>query len=605
MRRIDSRRVQVIASLAAIGALAVALGGAGTPPKKKKPGIPPRVEETVGDLADIFHRSELVLDGVGLVVGLDNTGGDAPPSTDRQRLIDMMRKESVENPNRMLKEDHTVSMVHVRLVVPVGAAPTDRLDLEISLPAGSATKSLAGGYLLATRLREIQVHNGNEHDSLDRAFAQGPVMIGTPTRPNDLRVGRVLGGGRIKQEIPFQIALKESRRSFRASKMIEDTVNQRFPQTRGVDQKGSAVAKTDQVIELKVPRVYHENQTRFFQIVKLLPMVDTPALRAQRTTEWGRQLLDPATAKKSALRLEALGVTAVDALKEGLTSTDPSVRFCAAESLAYLNEPSCVEILGEAAIKSPENRPFALAALSAMDQAVSHLKLRKLMDEPDVEVRYGAFNALRVAAADDPFLGLVRVLDDPEEPEPEIGVDQMAVAIAAANRRRARVEDPFKLYLVDCEGPPMIHVARTRRCEVVVFGRGAKLLTPVVLGTGSYLLNASDGDETVEVSKIAPRAAGGESKVASSLELGDILRRTANLGATYPELVTILQSAERQRNLPGPLVIDAVPGTTPVIAKNEAKKSVGKKDDAVKRAKAEESGKRRGLFDRIFGRESK
>jgi flagellar basal body P-ring protein FlgI len=604
MRRIDSRRVQVIASLAAIGALAVALGGAGAPPKKKKPGIPPRVEETVGDLADIFHRTELILDGVGLVVGLDNTGGDAPPSTDRQRLVDMMRKESVENANQLLK-DPKVSMVHVRLVVPVGATPTDRLDLEISLPAGSATKSLAGGYLLATRLREIQVHNGNEHESLDRAFAQGPVMTGSLTRPNDLRVGRVLGGGRIKQEIPFQIALKESRRSFRASKMIGDTINQRFPQTRGVDQKGSAVPKTDQVIELKVPRVYHENQTRFFQIVKLLPMVDTPELRAQRTTEWGRQLLDPATAKKSALRLEALGVTAADALKEGLTSPDPSVRFYAAESLAYLNDPSCVEILGEAAIKSPENRPFALAALSAMDQAVSHLKLRKLMDEPDVEVRYGAFNALRVAAADDPFLGLVRVLDDAEEPEEEIGVDQMAVAIAAANRRKARVEDPFKLYLVDCEGPPMIHVARTRRCEVVVFGRGAKLLTPVVLGTGSYLLNASDGDETIEVSKIAPKVAGGESKVSSSLELGDILRRTANLGATYPELVTILQSAERQRNLPGPLVIDAVPGTTPVIARTETKKSAGKKDDAVKRAKSEASDKRRGLLDRLFGRDPK
>ena len=49
----------------------------------------------------------------------------------------------------------------------------------------------------------------------------------------------------------------------------------------------------------------------------------------------------------------------------------------------------------------------------------------------------------------------------------------------------------------------------------------------------------------------------------SSLELGDVIRQTANLGANYPEIVAILQAAERQKNLPGPLVVDAVPGTSP------------------------------------------
>ena len=61
----------------------------------------------------------------------------------------------------------------------------------------------------------------------------------------------------------------------------------------------------------------------------------------------------------------------------------------------------------------------------------------------------------------------------------------------------------------------MIHVARTRRCEIVVFGRGQKLLTPVVLGTGSILLNAADGDEKVQISKIVPSQFGdGDQKVA-------------------------------------------------------------------------------------------
>ena len=43
------------------------------------------------------------------------------------------------------------------------------------------------------------------------------------------------------------------------------------------------------------------------------------------------------------------------------------------------------------------------------------MKLRKLMDEPEIELRYGAFNALRTLDPHDPFLGLVRVIDEPKQ----------------------------------------------------------------------------------------------------------------------------------------------------------------------------------------------
>jgi hypothetical protein len=229
------------------------------------------------------------------------------------------------------------------------------------------------------------------------------------------------------------------------------------------------------------------------------------------------------------------------------------------------------------------------------------MTLRKLMDEPDIEVRYGAFNALRTLAPDDAFLGQVRVLDDPKvEPDDE-PTDSMAVAIARSSSRR-RKDDPFALYLVDCEGPPMIHVARTRRCEVVVFGRGQKLLPPIVLGD-TYLLNAADGDEAVEICKIVPSRYGdADQNVQSSLEMGDVLRRMANLGATYPQVVAVLQAAERQKNLPGPLVVDAVPGTSPKYLEAEiyGKDLTAKKDDAVTTTGLKSGEpKRRSLLDRL------
>ena len=89
----------------------------------------------------------------------------------------------------------------------------------------------------------------------------------------------------------------------------------------------------------------------------------------------------------------------------------------------------------------------------------------------------------------------------------------MALQIVGQARKKPQVrpEDPFSMYVVDCEGPPMVHVTRNRALRVVIFGKNQKMLTPVVLGSGGpMLLNASDGDEKVQISKITdqdPRCA--------------------------------------------------------------------------------------------------
>jgi flagellar basal body P-ring protein FlgI len=601
MRRIDPRRVRAVAALAAISALAAA----GASPLKKRAETPPKVEETLGDLAFIVSTTDVKLEGVGLVVGLDDTGADPPPSYYRQRLVDEMKKASVDRPNELLKNPKVAAVV-VKMTVPAGVSPRDRLDVDVVPVPGSGTRSLAGGYLLQARLRETMVLGGTPKEGQDAAFAQGPVMIGGGPEPANVKAGRILGGGRVRKAIPYQLVLKDNRKNFRNSAMVEAVVNQRFPQTEGVDQKGSATAKTDQFIVLKVPHVYHQNQDRFFRVVKLLHVVDSPSLREQRVATWGKQLLDPTAAGVAALRLEGLGVTAAEPLKAGLASPNSQVRFLAAEALAYLNDPSGAEVLAESAASNPQFRLFALAALAAMDQPVSHMKLRKLMDEPDVEVRYGAFNSLRTMSPDDPFLGQVRVLKDPvveEDTSAEGAADSMAAAITAA-RRAPRPEDPFFLYLVDCEGPPLIHVARTRRCEIVVFGRGIKLQPPIVLGTGSILLNASEHDDGLQISKIVPSRYGdADEKISCSFELGDVLRQTANLGANYPEIVTILQAADRQKNLPGPLVVDALPSMRPDYLKAAllGKDTTAKKDGAVTPTKGGNSSPRsrlRNLFNR-------
>ena len=243
------------------------------------------------------------------------------------------------------------------------------------MPPGCPTKSLAGGYLLTARL--FRVTFGNKGQTLrdhELAIARGPVMVGTPAKPNDLKVGRVLGGGRVKKEYPYTLVIKENRESYYTAKMLESVVNPRFHQIEDGHQKGVATGKTASYLVLRVPELYHQNQLRYFRVVQSLPMIDGPELRARRQAAWSKELLDPKTAGMAALKLEGLGTRAVDSLKEGLKSPNAQVRFFSAEALAYLNETAGVEVLGETVIRQPEFRAYALAALASLDQSASHMQ---------------------------------------------------------------------------------------------------------------------------------------------------------------------------------------------------------------------------------------
>jgi flagellar basal body P-ring protein FlgI len=607
MWRTVPRRPWAHGAFLGIAALALLQMGAG-PSKKKKEGLPPKVQETVGDIAFVVSRSEMKVEGVGLVVGLDNTGVDPPSTWQRKQLVDEMSKAGVEKAEKLLTNPQ-VSMVIVRLTIPVGVGPKDRLDVQVEVPSNCGTTSLAGGYLLTTRLREVLLAGGTPKESFDIAFAQGPVMIGTPAKPNDPKVGRVLGGAKVKKEHPFNLVIKENRESFRTSRMLEKVVNERFHEFEHGKQTGMATAKQPSFLALKVPTLYHQNQDHYFRVVQLLSMIDSPELRARRSVAWTKELLDPTTAGVAAAKLEGLGAASIEPLKTGLSSPNAQVRFFCAESLAYLNDTAGVDALGDTAVKNKDFRVYALAALAALDQPAAHLKLRKLMDEPEIELRYGAFNALRTLDAHDPFLGLVRVIDEPKEEtdDDEKPTDSMAVAITNASRRRdAHRGDPFGLYVVDSEGPPLVHVSRSRRSEIVVFGREQKLFPPIVLDTGSIFLNAAESDDKIELSKIVPSRFGdADVKLTTSLELAEIIRKTASLGATYPQIVAVLENAKRQRNLAGDLVVDAVPVTNRVYLEAVlGKDTTAKRDDSLKRTSAESSRPgRRWLFG-IFGRET-
>ncbi len=591
-----------------VGAVAATLTFTGaTPPRSKVTPSASKLEETVGELSD-FEGVNLPVQGVGLVVGLDGTGYNPPPSADRQRLLDEMRKARVDEAEKIL-DSKTTALVLIKARIPAGATKVDPLDVEVTIPPGGASSdtSLVGGHLVQTRLYEVGLARGEQLQGQYLALAGGPVVTGTNDDPADKNAGHVLGGGRCRNDVPFVMLLKEGRKSARTAKAIEGVIQRRFHHREGVDEKGAAVAKTDHSLVLKVPHVYHLNQSRFFQVLKLLPMIDSiPEVQADRMNRWGNDLLDPEKAGIAALRLEGIGKLALPHIKPALKGSDSRVRFFAAEVLAYLDDPAGVDVLAETSKTEPRFRAHALAALAAMDNPASTLRLRQLLNEPDPQVRYGAFNSLLALDDRDPFLGQVRVLRDDPVPEEEDDTTGMSLdGLTHRHRPPPRKKDPFTLYLVDCEGPPMVHVSQTRRCEIVIFGREQKLLTPVVLGpAGSILLNAAEGDDSIQVTRVGVSGVEAPSlKVASNLGLGEVIATVARLGANYPQILELLRAADSRKNLSGPLVVDSVPVPSPAYLQNQllSLEKPPKKDEDVGRARFEIRRPLSSLKKRYFG----
>jgi hypothetical protein len=484
----------------------------------------------------------------------------------------------------------------------VGVTKEDVFDADIELTAGSNTTSLAGGLLLLTKLSQVGYVDGAPHEGQVMAYAGGPIVAGSADKPENIKVGRVLGGARVKKDQPYVLMLRENRRSIRTSALLQSVIGTRFFYLDGVEQKAMAEAKSDEFLELRVPKTYHQNQSRFFQVLQLLPIIENPDLKAARMAQWSKELLDPKTSGVAALKLEGAGRAATESLKQGLANSDPNVKFFSAEALAYLNDASGADILADAAVRRPEFRAFALAALAAADQAASVSKLRQLLAHPDIEVRYGAFNALRSLDENDIYLGKTRVLIDEPIALPDDEDDLMAMQIVAARARANRPKDPFSLYLVDCDGPPLVHVSNSRRSEIVVFGKRQKLTPPLVLGDpGSVLINAGSNDDEAQISRVAADKDSTDQHLSSPLDLGSIIQNSVALGATYPQVVGLLRMAEKQKNLEGPLCIDAMPQATDAYEKAQlaSQAKPAKKDEAVQRAGGVKDKGRRPLLDRL------
>ena len=136
----------------------------------------------VADMAVPWNMDADSIEGIGVVTCLTGTGSDPEPSAERAMLEAEMKTRGITSPSTMLASKNT-SLVLLRAFVRPGAQKGDRVDVEVRIPSRSETTSLAGGYLLETRLKEMRILDSRIHDGHPLALAEGPILIDPACAP--------------------------------------------------------------------------------------------------------------------------------------------------------------------------------------------------------------------------------------------------------------------------------------------------------------------------------------------------------------------------------------------------------------------------------------
>ncbi|QDU75327.1 flagellar basal body P-ring protein [Bremerella volcania] len=485
---------------------------------------------TVGDLTVPGGMNNAKIKGVTLVTGLHGTGSDPPPSAARDLLLNEMRILQVDQPQQWLASPHT-ALVMLEAVIPPGAREGDTIDVTVFAPPETDTTSLENGYSPSTRLTEMAFLGGRARKGNDIAMASGPIVLDSVIEGNNskanMRRGRILGGAVMMEERPLGLGLIEGEVSIAASAAIGAAINGRFHMYREGTKQGVATPMTDKFITLDVHPRYKESISRYMRVIRFIPLSRSTEFRRRYIAECEAELLVESTAQAGALKLEAIGKEAVPSLMKGLNSENELVRFCSAESLAYMNDSACIEPLTEAARTNNGFRFRALQALGSFDDLDVIDSLEGLLHEESAEARYGAFDQLKKRSNQLPSIA------------------------------GELLDNHVHLHHVRSASSPMVHFRLQDRPEIVVFGTEVRLNGDVAFVGQNGLTIRSSGHRKVKVTRF--QADGGELEKECSSDLKEIIKALTEVECGYGEIVRNVFALRNEGYLTARVEVNAMP----------------------------------------------
>ena len=220
----------------------------------------------IKDLTEVIGMHENHLMGMGLVVGLKNTG-DRSEATLRA-LRNLLQRQNFRVADNEIVPGN-VALVMVTATLPSQVRRGMKLDLTVS-SIGDA-KSLAGGTLLSTLLKGL--------DNQVYAVAQGSLSTSSALTT----IAMATNGAIVEREVPFALAtpkgellLRLLSPDFNNAQNIADAINSKFGKDKPI-----CFAMDMVVVKVVIPAAWagEENLARFIAEIIALPVTPDPLSR--------------------------------------------------------------------------------------------------------------------------------------------------------------------------------------------------------------------------------------------------------------------------------------------------------------------------------------
>lgn len=470
------------------------------------------------------------LENVGLVSTLPGTGGLVKASQPREKMLDIMRREEVDQPNSFLDADST-AMVIAYVSVPPAARKGSIIDVVVKLSTHAEATDLESGWLMETELMEMLSQSGQVREGFAYAIAQGPVVTRAQAsgsvEPDDKLNGVVVGGARLLKARELAISISNEFSDAITMAAVVPAINARFTVFDGRKQVGIATPSDDSNIDLVVPSKYELDPFHFINLVLNVSFNETEIQRLERMEMLQRQLNDPITVRNACWQLEALGEAGIPTLATSLYHPNPEIRFYVAHSMAYLDDERAIEPLVELCRQEPAFRAMCLNALAVIDSYQATDALESLFHAADAETRYGAVRALRHRDRND------------------------------ARVASQKVGDVGGILEVPSSGPPLVAVSLHESPEVAIFGNNPTLMLPGFHYVNPRIIIQPAANNLLTISHFQ---VGREDRIAQvPNDLRSVLGGIAEVGGSYGDWVSFLRECSEKGYLSEPFAMNPIP----------------------------------------------
>lgn len=486
----------------------------------------------VSQLASPRQLAPALITNIGLITNLADTGGPVSPSQQREKMLDVMRRNEVPNPNALLDSKQT-ALVIIKSPIAPAAQAGERYDVSVELSKHSQASDLRQGWLRETPMVEMAQFEGRVRTSFDYAKAEGSLVTyaqytGSTEEQHKLQAV-VVGGAKLVKSRELGIGITEEYADAITMGVIAPAINTRFTYFDGSSQKGVATPQSDDYMDLKIPSRYKQDPHHFVNVVLRVGFNESDEQRKNRIKKLSNDLTNPTMVREACWQLEALGESTADVLAEQINNPNEEIRFYCAHSLAYLGDRRSIPVLKELAYRQAAFRKMSIDAMASIDNFQAEEALKSLLHCDEPEARYGAVLALRHRNPRDPVI------------------------------TAQQTKQLGGLLEIPSSGPDLVAVSVRGTPEVVFFGQVPMVALPKFHNVNPNILIQQTGANEMTITRFVPGQ--DDISVKCLADLRSILNGIGQVGGGYGDWVSFVRECKELGFMSASIAMDPVPLT--------------------------------------------